>query len=94
MCWFSHPTNYVTDRYANEKVPRLRLRRTPREDAATAHMFQYFGVLALVLAASALNHLDADKIHADKIAQLADRVGVTGQMSLSERAQARVNPCQ
>ncbi|MDH6681023.1 hypothetical protein M2284_005266 [Rhodococcus sp. LBL1] len=94
MCWFSHPTNYVTDRYANETVPPLRLRRTPREDAATAHIFEYLGVLALVLAASALNHLDADKVHADEIAQVADRVGVTGRMRLSERAQARVNPCQ
>lgn len=90
LCWFSHATNYVIDRYTDEQMPPLKLRRTPRADDETGHMFQYFGVVALVVAASALNDLDADSAHAAEIAQVAARVGTTPRMRLSVRARERV----
>lgn len=92
LCWFSHATNYVADRYSEKKYPPLRLRRTPRADDATAYLFRYFGVLALVTSAAALNHLDADRAHSSEIKRIADAVGVAAQARLSKEALARVTP--
>ncbi|MDF9716479.1 DUF5677 domain-containing protein [Nocardioides sp. ChNu-99] len=91
LCWFSHPTNYVIDRYTEKEMPPLKLRRTPRGDDETSHTLQYFGVSALVVAAAALNHLDADSAHGAAIAQVAARVAVAAEMRLTSKALARVN---
>jgi hypothetical protein len=97
LCWYSHPTNYVADCYtdllrAQCGSPRLRLRRTPRPEKGLAHTFHYFCAVSLVTAASAMNFLDADKMHNDQIVQIAERVGIAPDMRLTDKARARVGP--
>jgi hypothetical protein len=93
LCWFSHATNYVIDRYTDlvesDKTYELRLRRTPRASEELAHTVEYFCAVSLVWAASALDFLDAEHLHASQIEALAARVGVTPSLRLTDRARAR-----
>jgi hypothetical protein len=93
LCWFSHATNYVIDHYTNvleeSDSYRITLRRSPRASEDGGHTVQYFCAVSLVWAASALDFLDADHAHAGQIAALAEKVGVTPALRLTDEALER-----
>lgn len=95
MSWFSHPTNYVIDNFAEistqaGQAESLRLRREPAASDENTYLFQYFIAMSLTWAASAINILDADHTHAAKINELAERALVQPTMLLSSKGRARV----
>jgi hypothetical protein len=95
LSWFSHPTNYIIDRYGSLDESddglrlQLRLRRTPTPNGEEPQLYAHFSAMAMVIAAAAVDALDVDHSDRSAIKELADRVGCASEFRLAPSAVQR-----